>query len=240
MRRREMSTDTETESVVTEEDLNKPETPRTVGNERVHRLVDEITSLTILETADLSKLLKERLGLSDMPMMPMGGMMPMQAGGAGGAAAPAAEEAPKEEKTSFNVKLESFEAGAKIKVIKEVRALTSLGLKEAKELVEGAPKVLQEGLSKEDADALKEKFAAGSSSIHIFTYAHSLRALVLRARVLCQLRLIELDWSEGRGGGGGNRGISSGGDGLNIRVAGTCYTFRRMTSGKYMRFKECG
>ena len=130
-----MSTDAETETVVTEEDLNKPEAPRTVGNERVHRLVDEITSLTMLETADLSKLLKERLGLSDMPMMPMGGAMSMHAGGAGGAAVPAAEEAPKEEKTSFNVKLESFEAGAKIKVIKEVRALTSLGLKEAKELV---------------------------------------------------------------------------------------------------------
>ena len=101
------------------------------------------------------------LGLSDMPMMPMGGMQ-MPVGAGGGAAAAAAEEAPKEEKTSFNVKLESFEAGAKIKVIKEVRALTSLGLKEAKELVEGAPKVVQEGLSKDEAEALKEKFAAGT------------------------------------------------------------------------------
>ena len=105
--------------------------------------------------------------------------MSMHAGGAGGAAVPAAEEAPKEEKTSFNVKLESFEAGAKIKVIKEVRALTSLGLKEAKELVEGAPKMLQEGLSKEEVEALKEKFAAGSSnSTH--THTHTLCACVGR------------------------------------------------------------
>merc|ERR1719181_2425437 len=91
-------------------------------------------------------------------------MMPMaHAGAVGGAAAgdgAAGGEEKKEEKTTFGVKLESFDAGSKIKVIKEVRAVTSLGLKEAKELVEGAPKVLQEGLSKEDAEALKEKFAA--------------------------------------------------------------------------------
>ena len=78
------------------------------------------------------------------------------AGAAGGeAAAPAAEE-----QTEFTVKLESFDKAQKIKVIKEVRAVTELGLKEAKDLVEGAPAVLKKGLKKEDAEAIKEKLAA--------------------------------------------------------------------------------
>lgn len=130
-------------------------------SERVMRLADDICGLTLLEVNDLSEVLKKRLGISDMAMMPMGGM-PMPAGGlpaagaAGGeAAAPAAEE-----QTEFTVKLESFDKAQKIKVIKEVRAVTELGLKEAKDLVEGAPAVLKKGLKKEDAEAIKEKLAA--------------------------------------------------------------------------------
>ena len=83
---------------------------------------------------------------------PVGAVAP-GAGAPAAAAAPAAEE----EKTEFTVKLEGFDAAQKIKVIKEVRAVTELGLKEAKELVEGAPAVLKKGLKKEDAEAVKEK-----------------------------------------------------------------------------------
>lgn len=99
---------------------------------QVRALVDELLKLNILEFSDLTKILAKRLGVPDQPMMPMGMAMAAPAGGAP-AASPAAE--PAEEKTSFTVKLESFDAAAKIKVIKEVRAVTGLGLKEAKELV---------------------------------------------------------------------------------------------------------
>ena len=95
-------------------------------------------------------------------MMFAGGGMPMQAAaapaGAGGGDAAAA--APAEEKTSFTIKLESFDAAQKIKVIKEVRGVTDLGLKEAKELVEGAPAVLKKDVKKEEAEEIKAKLAA--------------------------------------------------------------------------------
>ena len=102
------------------------------GNERVHRLVDEIVSLNMLEVADMTELLKVRLKLDGLPgMMPGLGGGPQQA-----AAAPAQEAAAKEEQTEFDVTLESFGASDKIKVIKEVRAiLPELGLKDAKVLV---------------------------------------------------------------------------------------------------------
>lgn len=131
-------------------DLDREEFPEV--SPRVIRLADDICSLTLLEVHDMTTILTKRLGLSGSPM-------PMMAAGAApaagaGAAAPAAAE---EEQTEFAVKLEGFDPAQKIKVIKEVRAATELGLKEAKDLVEGAPAVLKKGLKKEDAEAIKEK-----------------------------------------------------------------------------------
>ena len=112
-------------------------------------LLDAFKEMTLLELSQLVKALEAELGVSAAAAMPMG--MPMMAAG-GGAAAAAVEE-----KTEFNVTL--TEAGAdKIKVIKVVREVTSLGLKEAKDLVESAPKPIKEGVNKEEADAIKKKF----------------------------------------------------------------------------------
>ncbi len=109
----------------------EPEEVRTpaVGNERVHRIVEEIVSLNLIEVADMTELLKQRLKLDGLPgMMPMMGGGPQQA-----AAAPAEAPAAKEEQTEFDVTLDGFGASDKIKVIKEVRAiLPELGLKDAK------------------------------------------------------------------------------------------------------------
>lgn len=110
----------------------------------LQKIVDELSGLTVLEAADLAKMLEEKWGVS------AAAAVAVAAGpaGAAGAAAPA------EEKTEFTVVLAS--AGEKkIEVIKEVRALTGLGLKEAKDLVEGAPKTLKEGVNKEEADKIK-------------------------------------------------------------------------------------
>ena len=134
-------------------DLDREEFPDV--SPRVIRLADDICSLTLLEVHDMTQILSKRLGISAAPMMmgaPVGAVAP-GAGAPAAAAAPAAEE----EKTDFTVKLEGFDAAQKIKVIKEVRAVTELGLKEAKDLVEGAPAVLKKGLKKEDAEAIKEK-----------------------------------------------------------------------------------
>ena len=127
---------------------------------RMVRLADDICGLTLLEVHDLTEILKKRLGLAAMPMMgmPMGGVPMGGAPAAGGAAAAAPEEAAAE-KTEFDVKLASFDAASKIKVIKEVRAITELGLKEAKDLVEGAPAVLKKGIKNEEAEVIKEKLA---------------------------------------------------------------------------------
>src|SRR6266849_7736923 len=107
------------------------------------KLVDQLSSLTVLEAAELAKLLEEKWGVS------AAAAVAVAAPGGGGAAA-----APVEEKTEFTVVL----AGAgekKIEVIKEVRALTGLGLKEAKDLVEGAPRAVKEGVNKEEAEKIK-------------------------------------------------------------------------------------
>jgi large subunit ribosomal protein L7/L12 len=126
--------------------------------------VDEISTLTLLEVSDLTTLLKKRLGLpAGMGMMPpMGGGMMMPGMGmavaAGGGAAAVEEKKP--EKTSFDVKLEKYEAASKIKIIKEVRAFTALGLKEAKDLVEKAPTLLKQGVSKEEAEQIIDKLKA--------------------------------------------------------------------------------
>jgi len=112
------------------------------------QVIDYIKGISVLELSQLVKALEQELGVSAAAAMPM--MMPGAAGGA--AAAPAAEE-----KTEFNVTL--TEVGAdKIKVIKVVREITSLGLKEAKDLVESAPKPIKEGVPKDEAEAIKKKF----------------------------------------------------------------------------------
>jgi large subunit ribosomal protein L7/L12 len=113
----------------------------------LQQLEDQIVSLSLLDAAALVKKLEERLGVSAAAAAPV-----MVAGGAGAAAAPAAVE-----QTEFTVILK--DAGAnKINTIKAVREVTSLGLKEAKDLVDGAPKPLKENISKEDAEAIKKKF----------------------------------------------------------------------------------
>lgn len=112
-------------------------------------LIDAICNLTLLEAADIVKQLEEKLGVS--AAAPMGGMMMMPQGGGGGAAA-----APAEEKTEFNVELTSVGPN-KIQVIKEVRAVTNLGLKEAKDLVEGAPALVKENVNKEEGEKIKKQ-----------------------------------------------------------------------------------
>ncbi|WPT12144.1 54S ribosomal protein L12 [Picochlorum sp. SENEW3] len=141
---------------------------REVTDPKVLELADRITELNMLEVSDLTEVLRKRLNIQGGGM-PMGFAMPAAAG-AVPAAAPAADAgagAAQEEKTDFTVKLSGFEASSKIKVIKEVRAITDLGLKEAKELVEGSPAVIKEGLSKEDAEELKAKLEAAGGQISL-------------------------------------------------------------------------
>ena len=115
------------------------------------QVIDYIKGISVLELSQLVKALEQELGVSAAAAMPMA-MPGMGMPGAGGGAA-----APVEEKTEFNVTL--TEVGAdKIKVIKVVREVTSLGLKEAKDLVESAPKPIKEGVNKEEADGIKKKF----------------------------------------------------------------------------------
>jgi large subunit ribosomal protein L7/L12 len=124
-------------------------------------ILDKLKSLTLLEAAELVKQIEEAFGVS--AAAPAGGMMMMPAGG-GGPAAPAAE--PVEEKTEFDVILD--EVGAdKIKVLKEVRNITSLGLKEAKDLVEAAPKPVKEGIKKEEAEAIKKQLEEVGAKVSI-------------------------------------------------------------------------
>ncbi len=121
------------------------------------KIVDELSSLTVLEAAELSKLLEEKWGVS--AAAPVAAAAP--AAGGGGAAA-----APVEEQTEFTVIL--TKAGEKkINVIKEVRAITALGLKEAKDLVEGAPKPVKEGVSKDEAAKLKKQLEDQGASVEI-------------------------------------------------------------------------
>lgn len=129
-------------------------------SERVTTIVDEISGLTLLEVADLTEILREKLDVKEMPvmavMMPGMGFGGLQGGGKGGPGAKAGEEK-KAEKTAFDVKLEAFDAASKIKIIKEVRTFTSLGLKEAKDLVEKAPTLLKKGVTKEEAETIIAK-----------------------------------------------------------------------------------
>jgi large subunit ribosomal protein L7/L12 len=113
------------------------------------QVIDFIKGISVLELSQLVKALEQELGVSAAAAMPMA--MPGMMAGGGGAAAPA------EEKTEFNVTLTDV-GTAKIKVIKVVREVTSLGLKEAKDLVESAPKPIKEGVTKDESEAIKKKF----------------------------------------------------------------------------------
>ena len=119
------------------------------------KIADELSTLTVIEASELSKMLEEKWGVS--------AAAPVAVAAAPGAA-PAAEEA--EEQTEFTVVLASF-GEKKINVIKEVRAITSLGLKEAKALVEEAPKPVKEDVSKEDAEKIKEQLEAAGATVEI-------------------------------------------------------------------------
>ncbi|MFE8871878.1 50S ribosomal protein L7/L12 [Acetobacter persici] len=120
----------------------------------LNKLVDELSALTVLEAAELSKLLEEKWGVSAAAPVAVA------------AAGPAAAAAPAEEKTEFDVVL--TKAGdKKINVIKEIRAITGLGLKEAKDLVEGAPKTVKEGASKDEAEKIKKVLEDNGASVEI-------------------------------------------------------------------------
>ena len=119
----------------------------------LNKIVEDLSSLTVLEAAELSKLLEEKWGVSAAAPV--------------AAAAPAAGgEAPAEEKSEFEVVL-SESGSNKIAVIKEVRTITGLGLKEAKDLVEGAPKPLKQGVKKEDAEAMKKSLEAAGAKVEL-------------------------------------------------------------------------
>jgi large subunit ribosomal protein L7/L12 len=120
----------------------------------VAELVETIGNLTLLEASELKKALEDKFGVTAAAPMMMGGMMPAAA-----AAAPAAEE-----QTEFTVELTNAGA-AKINVIKAVRELTGLGLKEAKDLVEGAPKPVKEGATKEEAESIKKKLEEAGAQV---------------------------------------------------------------------------
>ena len=119
-------------------------------------ILEAIASMTVLEVSELVKMMEEKFGVSAAAPVAVAAV------GGGAAAAPAAEE-----KTEFNVILKAFDESKKIAVIKEVRAVTGLGLKEAKDLVEGAPKPLKEGVSKDEAGKIKEVITAAGGTIEI-------------------------------------------------------------------------
>jgi len=121
----------------------------------LQKIVDDLSSLTVLEAAELAKLLEEKWGVSAAAAVAV-------AGPAGGGAA----AAPVEEKTEFTVVLASA-GDKKIEVIKEVRAITGLGLKEAKDLVEGAPKPLKEGVNKEEAEKIKAQIEKAGAKVEL-------------------------------------------------------------------------
>ncbi|MHB9292800.1 putative large subunit ribosomal protein L7/L12 [Hollandina sp. SP2] len=122
----------------------------------IDQLIEAISSMTVLEVSELVKALEEKFGVS--------AAAPVAVAAGGGAGVPAE---PVEEKTEFNVILKGYDDSKKIAVIKEVRAVTGLGLKEAKDLVEGAPKPLKENVSKEEAAKIKDQVTAAGGTVEI-------------------------------------------------------------------------
>jgi large subunit ribosomal protein L7/L12 len=129
-----------------------------MSTDKLQLIVDQISGLTLLEASELIKLMEDKFGVSAQAAMPM--MMPGM--GMGSAAAPAVEE-----KTEFDVILASVDPAKKIGVIKVVREITSLGLKEAKDLVESAPKAVKEGASKEEAEDIKKKLTEAGAQVEV-------------------------------------------------------------------------
>lgn len=125
----------------------------------LNKLVDELSALTVLEAAELAKMLEDKWGVSAAAAVAVAAVPGAAAGGA--AAAPAAEE-----KTEFDVIL-TGDGGKKINVIKEVRAITGLGLTEAKALVESAPKAVKEGVSKADAEKIKKQLEDAGATVEL-------------------------------------------------------------------------
>ncbi len=123
-----------------------------MASEKITAMIEEVKNLTVLELNELVKALEEEFGVSAAAM----------AAPAAGPAAPAAEE-----KTEFDVVLAGFDAATKIKVIKAVREITGLGLAEAKAVVEGAPKALKEGVSKDEAEELKKKLEEAGAKVEL-------------------------------------------------------------------------
>ena len=124
----------------------------------LQKLVDDLSALTVIEAAELSKLLEDKWGVSAAAPVAMAAMPGVAGADAGAAAA--------EEQTEFDVVLAGV-GDKKINVIKEVRAITGLGLKEAKDLVEGAPKAVKEGVPKDEAEELKKKLEEAGASVEI-------------------------------------------------------------------------
>jgi large subunit ribosomal protein L7/L12 len=122
-------------------------------------VIQFIENMTLLELSDFIKALEEKFGVQ--------AAMPMMAAAGGGAAPAAAAAEPVEEKTEFNVILAGYEADKKIQVIKVVRAITSLGLKEAKDLVEGVPKPVKEGVNKQEAESIKKQLEEVSAQVKV-------------------------------------------------------------------------
>jgi large subunit ribosomal protein L7/L12 len=127
----------------------------------LEQIVEDLSNLTVLEVAELAKMLEDKWGVSAAAAAPMA--MPMMPGAAGGGAA---EAEAAEEQTEFDVILASA-GDKKINVIKEVRAITGLGLKEAKDLVEGTPKPLKEGVNKEEADKIKAQLEDAGATVEV-------------------------------------------------------------------------
>ena len=155
---------------ISEESIGEP-------NEKVKKLVAEIIQLNVLECQQMLKLMQKRLGIPDAQLFG-GGMMGGGGGGGGGgvatggapaAGAPVTEEAaaPVKEKSIFDVKIGAVDPKSKIKIIKEVRSITGLGLKEAKELVEKAPVVVKEGVKKDEADELQKKLEEAGAVVEM-------------------------------------------------------------------------
>ena len=122
-------------------------------------IIKSIEDMSVLQLSQLIKALEDKFGVSAAMAAPVAA--------AGGAAAPSAEAEKKEEKTQFDAILQSYPADKKINIIKVVREVTNLGLKEAKDLVEGVPKPLKEAVSKEEADSIKKKFAEAGAVVEI-------------------------------------------------------------------------
>ena len=159
-KQKDFDIDNEDEPVSNEADLAKE---KVQVSKEVEEIVDQILKLNVVELSQLSNLFAERLGIDKVDMS-------ASFGGGGGQeeSEEAGEaEAPEEEKTAFDLKLTGFDAKSKIKVIKEVRAITGLGLKEAKALVEGAPTTMKKDIKKEEAEELKAKMEAIGATVEI-------------------------------------------------------------------------